>query len=234
MAGEGLASREGLTWGEAVFVAAVAAIPGIGGSLVVLLQKTMEDDRRRVADVVNAGREVVDDDARFVRRIGEDERLRDMLKEALEAGVRSSNEAKRIAMGKVLGQAVSDDAQIDDDAAMVHALASLDSPHFALMAKMGEAMTRDTLPEPYRSALVAQGVVSVSIAAMVAGNQTFIVVNEFGRRLLRWLGDASQQSRAMKSRRAGLTGVSSHLEDGRREPESRNGLGTVSEERRLK
>jgi hypothetical protein len=37
----------------------------------------------------------VDDDETFVRRLEQDGRLRDMLREALEAGARTSNEAKR-------------------------------------------------------------------------------------------------------------------------------------------
>ncbi len=39
---------------------------------------------RRAADVANAARGVVDDDVRFVKRVGEDERLRDMLREAFD------------------------------------------------------------------------------------------------------------------------------------------------------
>lgn len=93
--GDGLALPEGTGWDEAVFLAGVAAVPVDGGPLVVLLQKTFEDERRRIADVANAAREVVDDDETFVRRLEQDGRLRDMLREALEAGARTSNEAKR-------------------------------------------------------------------------------------------------------------------------------------------
>jgi hypothetical protein len=47
--GVGLAVPDGMSWGEAVFLAAVAAVPVIGGPLVVLLQKTIEDDDRRTS-----------------------------------------------------------------------------------------------------------------------------------------------------------------------------------------
>ncbi len=191
---------EGTTWGEALFLASVALVPGIGGALVILLQKAMEDDRRRVADVANAARGVVDDDVRFLERVGEDERLRDMLREALDAGARSSDEAKRVAMGRVLGQAINDDAQIDDDAALLHALAALDSPHFAFLAKLQYREQSEPLTalaevrEPYRSALVAQGCVRLPIAS--GGFYRGVVpleVTDFGRSLLEWLRQAQEE-----------------------------------------
>ncbi len=185
-----------MTWGETAFLAAVSAVPYLGGSLVILLQKAMEDDRRRVADVANAARGVVDDDVRFVKRVGEDERLRDMLREALEAGARSSNEAKRVAMGRVVGQAINDDAQLDDDAALLHALAALDSPHFALLARLEDReRSRPPSPpiqvdEPYKSALLGQGVVSAPENAVDWLGPTPLPLTDFGHRLVAWLRDA--------------------------------------------
>lgn len=196
--GDGLAVPEGMSWGEAAFLAAVAAVPAIGGTLVVLLQKTIEDDRRRIADVANSAREVVDDDERFVRRLQDDERLRDMLREALEAGARTSVEAKRIAMGRVLGQAVKDDAQIDDSAAMLQALAALENPHFALLARIrtfadsaGQLGGGFGVPEPYKSALIAEGLVTVSIQTIRPTGLAVTGLTDFGRRLLSWLHEAT-------------------------------------------
>jgi hypothetical protein len=195
--GDGLALPEGTGWDEAVFLAGVAAVPVIGGSLVVLLQKAFEDERRRIADVANAAREVVDHDATFVRRVEQDERLRDMLREALEAGARTSNEAKRVAMGRVLGQAVKDDAQIDDSAAMLQALAALESPHFALLARLeterdsaSEVIRGLRVPEPYRSELIAQGLVTISVQVLRPTGLAITGLNDFGRRLLTWVRDA--------------------------------------------
>jgi hypothetical protein len=70
-------------------------------------------------------------------------------------------------MGRVLAQAINDDAVIDDSAAMLQALAVLDSPHFSLLAKIANLELSDLgggfgVPEPYKSALIAQGVVTGS------------------------------------------------------------------------
>jgi hypothetical protein len=192
--GGGLPVPAGPGWGETGFLALIAMLPSVGSSLVLLLQKTFEDDRRRVAQVAAAAQAVVDDDQRFLDRIAGDERLRDMLWTALDAGARTPNEAKRVAMGRVVGQAVNDDAQIDDSAALLQALAAFEAPHFALLAKF--QTQRDSAsdlyggfqaPEPYRSALIAQGVVSIAVQAIRPTGLQITGLNDFGRRLLSWV-----------------------------------------------
>src|SRR5690349_4077713 len=111
-----------------------------------------------------AAREAAGDDERFIRRLREDERLPDMLVQAGDAASRTSWEAKRMTMGWVLGQAVHDDADIDDYAALLSALSALEAVHFRLLAQIEvnvpmPPFAGHTIPEPYSSQLIAQGVV---------------------------------------------------------------------------
>lgn len=176
-------------------MAAVSAIPVVGGPFAIVLQATIEADRRRMAQLAAAARDEVGDDDRLQQRLESNEQLRDMLLESLTAAAKTSNEAKRIAMGRVLAQAVNDDAAIDDSAAMLQALAVLDSPHFALLAKMANLELSDLgggfrVPEPYKSALIAQGVATASVRGIGPIGFTVEGINEFGHRLLQWLREA--------------------------------------------
>ena len=192
---------------QVIVLAGVELVPGVGGAMARLLEATLEADRRRVAQVGNAAREATGDDGLLVRRLEQDERLRDMLLEAVEAGARSSHEPKRVAMGRVLAQAVNDDAQLDDSAALVHALAELDSPHFAIMAKL-ENRRRNLrkgirpqpeieVPEPYRSALLGQGVVwsrdsdDSEPGLLTEVRPPPLAISDFGSQLLGWIREAA-------------------------------------------
>jgi hypothetical protein len=195
--GDGLPVPAGPGWGETGFLAVISMIPGFGSAFVLLFQKTLDDDRRRAAQIAAAAQAVVDDDVRFVERIAGDERLRAMLWAALDAGVRTPNEAKRVAMGRVVGRAINDDAQIDDSAALLQALAAFEAPHFVLMAQF--QTKRDDAsdlyggfhaPEPYRSALIAQGVVAIGVQTVRPTGLQIMGLNDFGRRLLKWVTEA--------------------------------------------
>jgi hypothetical protein len=105
--------------------AGLALVPGIGGALAILWAEAQDRDRRRVRQMGEAARDKVNDDERFVQRLMENERLVDLLVEAAEAARRSSWEAKRTSMGRVVAQAVIDDAEIDDSAETLNALIGL-------------------------------------------------------------------------------------------------------------
>jgi hypothetical protein len=134
-----------------------------------------------VGQMARAARDEVGDDERLVRRLTEDERLRDMLVEASEAALRTSWEAKRITMGRVLAKAMADDADIDSYAAFLSALASLEAVHFGILARP----LSGPVPEPYRTQLIAQGVVTTMTPQR--GGVQIGGVSEFGTRLLTWI-----------------------------------------------
>ena len=119
-----------------------------------------------------------------------------MLVEAGEAARRTSWEAKRITMGQVLAHAMSDDADIDYDAALLSALAALEAVHFRYLGQIAAdpptPWTGPKVSEPYGSQLIAQGVVVASSGGV--GVATGFVeiggVSEFGHRLMEWIREA--------------------------------------------
>jgi hypothetical protein len=154
---------------ETLVRAGLSLVPGIGGALAELVTYTQELDRHRVAEMANETRELVGDDEKFLSALRHDNRLLDILRDAADAAGRTEWQAKRRAMGRVLGQAVLDDAQVDELAIMLVALQALEPIHYRYLAQLELApeapfqnLEEDHLvPEPYRSHLLAAGVVSV-------------------------------------------------------------------------
>jgi hypothetical protein len=68
--------------------------------------------------------------SRRQERLGADESLLDLLRQATDAAARTSLNEKRIVMGRVLAQAVLDQAVIDEVVAMLGAISRLEAVHF--------------------------------------------------------------------------------------------------------
>ena len=109
---------------DAVVRAGLSLVPGVGGALAELYQLARDMDERRIQQMGSEARDVVMDDERFIERLQENERLRDLLVQAAEAARRTAWQAKRVILGRVVGQAVVDEAQVDESAALVAALVS--------------------------------------------------------------------------------------------------------------
>lgn len=184
---------------SAIIRAGLSAVPGVGGPLAELWEYSQALDRWRVSQMGTAARDDFGDDEAFVDRLRSDERLLDMLVEAAEAARRTEMEAKRIAMGRVLAQAMKDDAQIDDSAAMLRALAGLEAPHFRVLARLA-AQPRvqigagdEDVPEPYLSQVIAAGVLHATEGLISPTANSFAgaaYVTPFGHELLRWIREA--------------------------------------------
>ncbi len=135
--------------------AGLSAIPYVGGPLEVLVSDPIERRQARVRETGEVARETVGDDDAFVKRLQEDPVLADMLVEAAEAASRTDLSAKRRAMGRVVGNAVRDDALIEEGQLLLAALRDLEAPHFVLLARIEAGEHQDVaavpLPEPVRS-----------------------------------------------------------------------------------
>ena len=66
---------------------------------------------------------------------------------------------------------MADDADIDDHAALLGALAALEAPHFHWLGQVAVDVPRPpgvgVIPEPYRSQLVGQGAVLEAVTEMI-------------------------------------------------------------------
>jgi hypothetical protein len=187
---------DSLGWGETLVVAGANLIPVVGGAVGTLMHKAYAMDRERVAQTGRAAIADIGDPDVFVQRLTSDERLLDMCREAFEASARSSTEAKRIAMGRVMARAVVDDAQLDDSAELLSALARLESQHFRLLGQIELALGSDEMaavpvPEPYKSALISAG--TVQTGTTYGGATTIGGLTDFGERLLAYLRDATER-----------------------------------------
>jgi len=181
---------------DAITRAALGSVPIIGPALVEAYGYTLEELRRRTRQVGEAIAAECDDAELFLQRLRADPRLATMLVSAVEAGKRSSREYKRIAMGRVVGQAFMDDAVIDDHAALLTALEDLEAPHFRYMANLEKAVpgTAFDLPNPYFSTLDRNGLVSVIVengSAYAPSVRRPAGLTSFGATMLQWVRDAA-------------------------------------------
>lgn len=110
------------------------------------------------------------------------------------AAITTSSEKKRRAMGLVVAQAAAgDDARVEESKLLLDALRDLDSPHFAVLARVevagedGDAVREVTAaaPEPVIAALVRQGLVETS--GTWDGGLVVTVISKFGRKLLTYV-----------------------------------------------
>lgn len=181
--------------GDPIVRAALGSVPVVGPALAGLYELGGALDRRRIVQMAAEVRKTVGDDELLASKLQEDERFIDLLVVAIESVRRTSWEGKRITMGRLLGHALADDADVDEDAALVSALAALEAPHFRYLAQVEQAapsLHGTNLPEPYNSALIAQGVVDYSASGGPPTAPRMLSVSglsPFGRRLLEWVRD---------------------------------------------
>lgn len=108
--------------------AALSAVPQFGGSLVSVYEG-IRDRRAARANEVVAEAAGVDELLLLTQRLQENEELDAALSAAVEAGVRSSLEAKRRLLGRIVRAAVLDDAKVDEATLLIGVLAQIDAPH---------------------------------------------------------------------------------------------------------
>ena len=188
-----MTTEEGPSVPAALVRAGLSLVPVVGSALAELYSLSRDLDRQRVQQMGEAAQDAAGDDERLIRRLGEDERLLDMLALASEAAQRTSWKAKRVAMGRVLGQAMQDDADIDEDAALLAALAALEAVHFRLLKGMAvkppqpPPLAEAVISEPYRSQLIAQGTLELGASGTWEPHLRVSGVTAFGHRLLEWV-----------------------------------------------
>lgn len=93
-----------------------------------------------------------------------------------------------------LAQAVTDDADIDEHAALIAALAALEAPHFRYLARFANATVADyvregQIPQPYRAALLSTGVLEEPPGPGVTRFNIY-KMTPFGQELLAWIVEA--------------------------------------------
>jgi hypothetical protein len=98
-------------------------------------------------------------------------------------------------MGRVVGQAATDDALVDESELLFRALSDLDGPEFGLLSRMsseqgGQDRVRtmaDAAPQPVVSALVRNGVVET--LGTLDGPPVPVSISRFGRSLLDFVNE---------------------------------------------
>lgn len=108
--------------------AAIAASPRVAGSLAILYEGVRDRWLARGREVLS---EVTDSVSieELERRLHDDEALDAALTAAIEAGARSGVKAKRRLLGRVVTQAVLDDARVDETVLRIGVLSQIDAPH---------------------------------------------------------------------------------------------------------
>lgn len=191
-------------WGEVVVIAGLQLVPLVGGTIATLASKSYEMDRQRVAELAERTRELVGDDELLVRRLQENKPLLDMLRDAAKSAARTSSRQKRRTMARVVANAVLDDVEINESAALLAALIRLDAPHFHYLGLIAGGQGQlglyeiPEIPEPYRSALDREGMVTSTwdggdATGDHAGNWPN-GLTAFGAQLVHWLEDSAEST----------------------------------------
>jgi len=178
-------------------------VPVVGGAMAAALAYADELDRWRIAQMTEAARAEAGGDDRLLERLRSDDRFIDMVVVAVEGARRTAWEAKRILLGRVLGQAFTDDADIDDAAMLLTTLKAIEAPHVRILAGVALGRLRESgptppglppaqrLPEPYRAALLSHGLVDNANWDSEVNS-----VTPYGHRLLDYLRQAEPEGPA--------------------------------------
>jgi hypothetical protein len=116
------------SWPDILARAAIAASPQLAGSLAILYAGIRDRWAARgsqVLEEIASGAPA----SELERRILEDGALDAALAAAVEAGARTSLEAKRRLLGRVVVRAVLDDSRVDEATLIVGVLSQIDAPH---------------------------------------------------------------------------------------------------------
>jgi hypothetical protein len=121
-------------------------VPHVGGLIAPFAPIVIEAGRERVTEFAERARREVGDDELFVDRLAQHEQLRDQLVYSSWDASRTTLRAKRLAMGRALGQAMLDDEQIDNTTALLRTLAILEAPHFKYLAQVEHEEQASPMP----------------------------------------------------------------------------------------
>ena len=183
---------------ETVVKAGLAAVPVIGGSLATVVGDTLERRRERVAEFGEAAVAALGSPESLLERLHDDERVSDLFVDGAVAASGTSVQAKRRAMGRVVANAATDDAEVEVMQLVMSAFADLDAPHFSTLAKIAEGgdgnpdwarSVADSAPVPVVAALVRHG--TVETVGTMGGGQAVSGLTSFGRLLLDYVGDVA-------------------------------------------
>jgi hypothetical protein len=188
---------------------ALAPIPG-GGAIQTVVEAIIRRQRNRASQTMIEVADFVGNADVLLDRIERVPELRDLLARSLEAAMRSSYEAKRKLLVKVVANAFQDDEAIDPANLKVMALSQLEPVHVRALARLvGVAsdpalideqhrhnkigITSDEIPVPVRAALIQTGVVLPSTMVFGGSNRIYDVT-DFGHEITRELRDAGDDS----------------------------------------
>jgi len=168
--------------------AGLELVPWIGGALATLVGDIADRRRERVLDFAEVAIELVGDASGFLARLQANERVADMFVQAAFSAAGSSFEPKRRAMGRVVGQAATDDAQIDMSQLLIAVLIDLEAPHFHALGALAAArdprskVAADDLPWPVVAGLQRHGLIETM--GTYNGGTMIKELTPFGRQLL--------------------------------------------------
>lgn len=138
-------------------VAAVAAIPGVGGPLSVVTNYALTEMRAARAREFGEDMFRLVEPDRLVAELRNDDRLADFFARAAESATRTRHRAKRRLMADVVARASLDRAEIDESELFVWALDQLEAPHFRLLTELQGASSEEAyeLSSRYPAPVVA-------------------------------------------------------------------------------
>lgn len=187
-----------------VVVAELSLVPG--GALAAVADRALSELRReRAREFGRSLMELASEDD-VVSRLATDERLADVFTRAVEASVRTSHEAKRQAMARVVASASTDEAEIDGAELLVWALEQLEAPHFRLLGELaevdgdGDEVSRASADYPVPVCVTLERVGVVRSGELDNGTRYITTegpdhrdsgaITDFGRQLLAYLNSA--------------------------------------------
>jgi hypothetical protein len=193
---------------ETLVIAALNLLPGIGGALASVYERTSQRTRENIALAGAAAIAEAGDEELLLKRIQEDERLSYLFMNVCEVAARSAVAEKKLLLGKLLGRAVRDEAEIDRGELAERILRDLEGPHLRAMSELADAAdatqsrgevsqhafdeVMDKYPSPVRAALERNGLLAT--VGTYGGGEIVIGLNEFGRWLLEEVRAAGAES----------------------------------------
>ena len=183
---------------ETVAKALAAVVPWVGAGLQVVVEDALARRHARARQTAHEIIEATGGDA-LVDRLSASPELDALFAEALEAAMRTGHEAKRRTLARVVINAVTDDARVDESQLLAMALGQLEGPHIRALARLraaelgapGEPLdasfdkgnaVSDQQPKAVISVLIATG--TVVPTTFVGGGIGACAVTDLGRLLI--------------------------------------------------
>jgi hypothetical protein len=120
--------------------AVITASPKFAGSAMVLYEGFRDRRQARMRDVELAVRKAIPADEDLAQRLSESEELDTLLNRALAEAAQSAMASKRRLLGKIVANALLDDAQIDLSMLFATVLAQIETPHIRAMVQIRNAV----------------------------------------------------------------------------------------------